>query len=82
MSPSAYILSLFVLQYIHSKGITHRELKPEVFSFSIFSAIIWSECCQKILLTKDRPPRVKVAFGLSKFYDRAIMPQVRLISLL
>ncbi|KAJ6625379.1 kinase-like domain-containing protein [Mycena sp. CBHHK59/15] len=47
------------LAYIHSKGITHRDLKPE-------SSVIG----QNILLTQDSPPIVKVAdFGLAKLVN-------------
>jgi serine/threonine/tyrosine protein kinase RAD53 len=66
------------LAYIHEKGITHRDLKPEV-RFPLFMKKNRLNAHQNVLLTKDDPPIVKVAdFGLAKIVDSMTMLKVRL----
>ena len=57
------------LQYIHSQGITPRDLEPEVCRLGWMFSRDSSDTeliPQNVLLTKDDPPVVKVAaFGLA-----------------
>ena len=74
------------LQYVHEKGIAHRDLKPEVRRLSAEFAppaplTDTYSIPQNVLLTKDDPPIVKVAdFGLAKAVDSFTMLRVRSIA--
>ena len=81
---SILMMPLRRIQYIHEKGITHRDLRPEVrvselWFTSLPPSDTENQFYQNVLLTKDDPPIVKVAdFGLAKVVDSLTMLRVGL----